>query len=115
MTFVIRRKAQTSEYGGVLRRLADIGFDLPPEVPDAEDRTLVHDVIYDELCQGLISADSKRGYMDVVVRARRDSGADGVIFGCTEVGLLVGQDDFDIPVFDTTELHARAALDFALG
>lgn len=84
-------------------------------VPDAEDRTLVHDVIYDELCQGLISADSKRGYMDVVARARRDSGADGVIFGCTEVGLLVGQDDFDIPVFDTTELHARAALDFALG
>jgi aspartate racemase len=83
-------------------------------VPDAAGRTLVHDIIYSELCQGIVSAESKARYLDVVRQAEAD-GADAVIFGCTEVGLLVSPADFDIPAFDTTELHARAALDFALG
>ena len=84
-------------------------------VPDPRDRSIVHDIIYDELCQGIVSPDSKREYLDVVARARDSGGADGVIFGCTEVGLLIDRGDFDIPTFDTTELHAEAALDFALG
>ena len=88
--------------------------DISVRVPDAAGRGVVHDVIYDELCQGIISPDSKRKYLEVVKRAQ-DDGADGVIFGCTEVGLLVAPEDFDIPAFDTTALHARAALDFALG
>lgn len=83
-------------------------------IPGDEDRTLVHDVIYNELCQGVVSPASKAGYLEVVERARQ-SGADSVIFGCTEVGLLVAADDFEIPAFDTTELHARAAMAFALG
>jgi len=82
-------------------------------VPDDEGRTIVHDIIYEELCQGVVSEASKEHYLAVVVQAQ-DGGADSVIFGCTEVGLLVGASDFDIPTFDTTELHARAALDFAL-
>lgn len=82
-------------------------------VPEDEDRTLVHDVIYDELCQGIVSDTSKRGYLDVVKRGT-SAGCDGVIFGCTEVGLLIGQADVAVAVFDTTELHAKAALDFAL-
>lgn len=86
---------------------------ITARIPDDEGRTLVHDVIYNELCQGVISPASKAGYLEVVERARQ-SGADSVIFGCTEVGLLVTADDFDIPAFDTTELHARAAMDFAL-
>lgn len=82
-------------------------------VPAPDDRTLVHDVIYDELCQGVISPTSKQSYLDVVARGR-EAGADGVIFGCTEVGLLIGPGDIPLPAFDSTELHARAALDFAL-
>ena len=88
------------------------GIDV--RVPDDAGRTIVHDIIYDELCQGIVSPASKEKYLAVVDGARQD-GADSIIFGCTEVGLLVAQSDFDIPTFDTTELHARAALDFALG
>lgn len=86
---------------------------ITARIPDDAGRTLVHDVIYDELCQGVISPTSKAGYLEVVDRAQK-SGADSVIFGCTEVGLLVSADDFEIPAFDTTALHARAAMDFAL-
>jgi len=81
--------------------------------PDDAGRTIVHDVIYNELCQGIVSPDSKRRYLDVVDAARK-AGADSVIFGCTEVGLLISQSDLDVPAFDTTALHAAAALDFAL-
>ena len=83
-------------------------------IPDDDGRTIVHDVIYDELCQGLVKQVSKQKYLDVVKHARDTAGIDSIIFGCTEVGLLIQQDDFDIPTFDTTELHAKAALDFAL-
>ena len=83
-------------------------------VPDEDGRTTVHDIIYSELCQGIVSPASKQRYLDVVERSRAE-GADSVIFGCTEVGLLVSASDFQVPAFDTTELHAAAALDFALG
>ncbi len=82
-------------------------------VPNEQERTAVHDIIYQELCQGEIRPASKRRYLDIVSNAEQ-SGADGVIFGCTEVGLLISQDDLALPAFDTTELHAIAALDFAL-
>lgn len=88
------------------------GIDV--RVPNEQDRAIVHDVIYNELCLGLISPESKQGYLDVVTRAEA-AGADSVIFGCTEVGLLISQADLQIPAFDTTELHAIAALNFALG
>lgn len=81
-------------------------------VPSDADRTIVHDIIFDELCKGIISPDSKTRYLEVVERA---TGSDAVIFGCTEVGSLVSPDDFSVPCFDTTSLHAQAALDFALG
>ncbi len=96
-------------YKGRLKRAHDIGV----LVPDDAGRTVVHDIIYDELCQGVVLPKSKARYLEVVAAARH-GGADSVIFGCTEVGLLIGPSDFDIPVFDTTVLHARAALDFAL-
>lgn len=82
-------------------------------VPDEVGRTLVHDIIYNELCQGIIRKDSKKTYLEIIQRAQQQ-GADGVIFGCTEVGLLIAQADFALPAFDTTALHAGAALDFAL-
>jgi aspartate racemase len=82
-------------------------------VPDDDGRTTVHDIIYNELCQGIVLPQSKKRYLEVVDRAR-SVGADSIIFGCTEVGLLVDQADFDVPAFDSTALHAAAAIDFAL-
>lgn len=83
-------------------------------VPEPDERDLVHRVIYDELCQGVIRDESRARYrrvMDGLV-AR---GAQGIILGCTEIGLLVGEDDASVPLFDTTALHARAAALAALG
>ena len=82
-------------------------------VPDAGGRELVHRVIYEELCLGVVRPESKRAYLDVVAGLRRQ-GADGVILGCTEVGMLIGPDDIDLPVLDTARLHAEAAVDAAL-
>ncbi|MBX2835682.1 MAG: aspartate/glutamate racemase family protein [Gammaproteobacteria bacterium] len=81
--------------------------------PDKEDRQIVHDIIYNELCQGMIQPESKQAYLDIIARCQQD-GADSVIFGCTEVGLLIRPEDFSVPVFDTTELHAEAAIEFAI-
>lgn len=66
------------------------------------------------LCQGRVEAASKARYREIVARAAREEGADGVILGCTEIGLLLSQTDFELPVFDTTALHVEAALDFTL-
>ncbi|HEY0502990.1 MAG TPA: aspartate/glutamate racemase family protein [Lysobacter sp.] len=77
-------------------------------VPEADERDTVHRVIYDELCQGVVREESRAQYrrvMDGLV-AR---GAQGIILGCTEIGLLVGEGDAAVPLFDTTSLHARAA------
>lgn len=96
-------------YTGRLRN--DYGIDV--QVPNAADRTTVHDIIYEELCCGVIDAGSKQRYLDVIQRASA-SGCDSVIFGCTEVGLLISQDDIELPAFDTTVIHASAALEFAM-
>lgn len=83
-------------------------------VPDEPDRTLVHDVIYDELVRGIIEDESRRAYLDVIDRLI-DRGAAGVIAGCTEIELLVGTDDVAVPYFPTARLHAEAAAAWALG
>ncbi|MGX5843428.1 aspartate/glutamate racemase family protein [Mesorhizobium sp. ArgA1] len=90
-------------------------YALQPVVPDQAGRDMVHRVIYDELCQGIVSAPSKAAYIDEVARLRRYEKIDGVIMGCTEITMLIGQSDFDMPVFDTTRIHAEAAVEFALG
>jgi len=82
-------------------------------VPDEPDRTLVHDVIYDELVQGVVSTVSQAAYLDVIGRLV-ERGARGVIAGCTEIELLVASDDLDVPYFPTTALHAQAAARWAL-
>ena len=94
-------------------RLAD-KYGLEPVVPDQAGRDMVHRVIYDELCQGIVSVPSKVAYIDEVARLRRDEKIDGVIMGCTEITMLIGQSDFDMPVFDTTRIHAEAAVEFML-
>jgi aspartate racemase len=80
-------------------------------VPNEADRTVVHDVIYDELVRGIVSEASKHAYLEIIERAGT---CDGVIAGCTEIELLVGPGDLDIPYFPTAEIHARAAVDYAL-
>ncbi len=82
-------------------------------VPDEPDLTLVHDVIYDELVQGVIKPASKQAYLEVIERLV-ERGAQGVIAGCTEIELLVAEDDVAVPYFPTTRLHAEAAVTFAL-
>jgi aspartate racemase len=93
-------------------RLAD-RHGIEAVVPGPADRDLVHRVIYEELCRGVVRPDSKAAYLDVVARLKAD-GADGVIFGCTEVTMLLSPADLDVPAFDTTAIHAAAAMDLAL-
>jgi aspartate racemase len=93
-------------------RLASHG--LTVLVPEPADRDLVHRVIYDELCVGVVSPASREAYR-AVMRRLVDRGAQGIILGCTEIELLVGPDDTSVPVFPTTRLHVEAALDRALG
>ncbi len=82
-------------------------------IPEEPGRTAVHDIIYKELAQGLVNEDSRRDYIAVIEDLKR-RGAQGVILGCTEIPLLIKAADCPIPVFDTTALHAAAAVDFAL-
>ena len=83
-------------------------------LPNAEDRAYVNRVIYDELVAGQIRDESRQGYLRVVEELRQ-RGAEAVILGCTEIPLLVGEADAGLPLFDTTALHAEAALRYALG
>ena len=82
-------------------------------VPDEPDRSLVHDIIYAELTVGLIKESSRAEYLGVIARLRA-RGAEGVILGCTEIPLLVKPGDAAVPLFDTTALHAQAAIEAAL-
>lgn len=83
-------------------------------VPDETDRIDVHRVIFDELCQGEINPMSRQR-LRIIVRRLASRGAQGVVLGCTELPLLLSPSDVDLPVFDTTALHALASVDFALG
>ncbi|WP_158888275.1 aspartate/glutamate racemase family protein [Amycolatopsis anabasis] len=93
-------------------RLAAHGLEVL--VPERADRELVHRVIYDELVLGVVSEDSRQAYREVIGRLV-EAGAEGVIYGCTEIELLVGPEDSAVPAFPTTRLHAEAAVDYALG
>ena len=81
--------------------------------PAVEDRTTVHRVIYDELCLGLIR-DASRQEFRSIMDTLMDAGAEAVIEGCTEIGMLVAPDDTDIRLFDTTRIHAEEAVAYAL-
>jgi aspartate racemase len=82
-------------------------------IPENDARAEVHRIIYDELCQGQF-LDSSRQYYSQVIKDLANKGAEGVILGCTEIGLLIQQEDSPIAVFDTTAIHAAAAVKFLL-
>jgi aspartate racemase len=99
----------TMEEGFYVDRLRDRGLDVV--VPEAEDRTLVHHIIYDELVVDVVRAQSRAAYREVVARLAA-AGAEAVVLGCTEIGLLLRDGDTDVPLFDTTALHVSAGVDW---
>lgn len=96
-------------YKGILRDR----FGLDVLVPDADDRAVVHGIIYDELCLGVVKDASRRAYADIMAKLEA-RGAQGIILGCTEISLLVKPEDSHVPQFDTTRIHCEAAVERAL-
>jgi aspartate racemase len=104
--------AYTMEQDFYVGRLRDEhGLDVL--VPGEPDRRIVHDVIYRELCVGVVADDSREEYRRIS-RSLAERGAEGILLGCTEIDLLLGPQDSPVPVFDTTRLHAERAVDLAL-
>lgn len=81
--------------------------------PQLEDREIIHRVIYEELCLGVVKPESRIHYRRIMEELKQQ-GAEAIILGCTEISLLVGQEDSDVPLFDTTGIHARSAAEWAL-
>ncbi len=94
------------------KRMKDI-HDIEVLVPGDENRDRVHDIIYNELCKGDVKSGSKKILLHIL-QELVDRGAEGIILGCTEIPLYINEDDMDIPLFDTTAIHAEAAVDSAL-
>lgn len=101
----------TMEQAFYRERLENAGIDVV--IPDDPQRHLIHRVIYEELCLGQIVADSRRAYLEVV-DSLAERGAEAVILGCTEIGLLIRQVDTPVPLYDTTGIHAAQAVELAL-
>lgn len=93
------------------QKIIDSGIDV--WIPNAADIETVNQIIFAELCQGKILADSKEKFLEVIQKAL-EAGVEGVILGCTEIGLLIQQVDVTLPVFDTTEIHSQKAVEYAL-
>ena len=89
-------------------------FGIEVLIPNQEDRDTVHNVIYQELCKGIITDESKQAYLQVIERLQ-NAGAEAVILGCTEIALLVGQEDTQVKLFDTTQIHSEKGVEWALG
>lgn len=101
----------TMEQDFYKQRLTDNGLEVI--VPEKGDRDTVHNIIYEELVQGVVKHESRLRYQ-IIINCLQKRGAEGVILGCTEIGLLIKPDDSPVPVFDTTVIHAHAAADMAL-
>lgn len=92
-------------------RLGNLGLEVV--IPEEGERQSIHDIIYNELVLGIVRPESRVRYLDIIDHLS-ERGAEGIILGCTEIGLLVNQHDTDLPLFDTTLLHAHAAVSMAL-
>ncbi|MFC2164846.1 aspartate/glutamate racemase family protein [Acidobacteriota bacterium] len=96
-------------YKGRLTEKYSIDVIIPPE----EERDAIHAILYSELCIGDIKAESKEKFQEFIAHLA-SRGAEGIVLGCTEIPLIVKQEDYDIPLYDTTDLHAKAAVEMAL-
>lgn len=101
----------TMEHGYYHERMRKHGVDVM--VPDADGRTTVHTIIFEELCAGKVLDSSRDVFMSLIEKAKAE-GADSVIFGCTEICLILAADELPLPGFDSTAIHAEAAVQFAL-
>lgn len=101
----------TMEQGFYARRMAAHG--LAMTTPGEAGRTIIHNVIFDELCAGIVRDESRTAVLDLIAKAK-DEGCDAVILGCTEICLLLDPDALPLPGYDSTTIHAAAAVDFAL-
>jgi aspartate racemase len=99
--------------GDFYKKVLKENFDIEVVIPEEEDRQIIHDVIYEELCKGIINDTSKEKYMEIINKLILN-GVEGIVLGCTEIPLLIKQEDVNIPVFDTTTIHAVSAVEFAL-
>ena len=88
-------------------------YELQIIIPNEEERGLVHGIIYEELCHGIVTTKSRAVYVGIIANLVA-TGAECVILGCTEIGLLVRPDDVSVPLFDTTVIHAESAADWAV-
>lgn len=88
-------------------------FNIDVIIPSREEREIIHKVIYDELCKGIINEESKNEYIKIIDNLVLN-GAEGIVLGCTEIPLLIKQEDVNIPIFDTTTIHSISAAEFAL-
>lgn len=103
--------AFTMEQDFYKARLQHHGIDVI--IPNEADRKTVHRIIYEELCLGVINPDSRQKY-EAIVEALIAEGAEGIILGCTEICMLIGELKFSVPLFDTTAIHAKEAVSFSL-
>jgi len=104
--------AFTMELDFYRRRISE-QYEIDVVVPELHDRQIVHDIIYQELCQGQIEAESREVYLAIIDRMREQK-IDGVILGCTEIGMLLQAQHTDIKLYDTTAIHAQQAVVRAL-
>ena len=88
-------------------------FNIDVIIPNEKERGIIHKVIYDELCKGIINEESKNEYIKIINNLVLN-GAEGIVLGCTEIPLLIKQEDVNIPIFDTTTIHSISAVEFAL-
>lgn len=88
-------------------------FNIDVIIPSVEERKIIHKIIYDELCKGIKNEESKDHYIKII-NSLASNGAEGIVLGCTEIPLLIKQEDVDIPLFDTTTIHSISAAELAL-
>lgn len=93
-------------------RLENKGIEVV--IPNELDRQIIHDIIYDELVLGILKPESKQSYIKIINKMIEEEGITGVVLGCTEIPLLIKQVDVTVEVFDTTEIHSRAAVDYSI-
>lgn len=88
-------------------------FNIDVIIPEEADREVVHKIIYEELCKGILNDTSREKYKEIISKLQA-KGAEGVVLGCTEIPLLIKQKDVSVPVFDTTTIHGVSAVEFAI-
>lgn len=102
----------TMEQGFYKNRVTD-KYGIEVMVPSEDDQTIVHDIIYGELCLGTVTDDSRNRYLQIIEKLY-SNGAEAIILGCTEIAMLVKQHQTDVPLYDTTEIHAKQAIRLAI-